>query len=283
MRWAVRGFRHSCFTIRLAQQQFRPPRQPTPKQSPRMKALRPTARNRRRIARRDLQIPSASSCARAKAAFVSSAPNPRTTSPPARSWSAVSAGVAAPRRRSFTSSVAASAARSVCASAISGNSGVGVKPSERGREHGMGVGRRGRSIDIDFASESAARSSKLRAFCSCAIAMALMNASSAGAVFAGSRFSRDLAAEAVQERVRPSALPSRFASASASSIRVNAPAYCVRFGFDLSQQALVKRQVLNLFPFFGRELRGLVAVLSMPVSRSPARARAQPGQTAPGR
>ena len=41
-----------------------------------------------------------------------------------------------------------------------------------------------------FASESAARSSKLLAFCCCATAMAVRNGCSAGAVFAGSRLTK---------------------------------------------------------------------------------------------
>ena len=49
----------------------------------------------------------------------------------------------------------------------------------------------------------AARSSKLRAFRRLAMAMAVWNASSAGAVSAGSRFDKIFAADAVQESVGP--------------------------------------------------------------------------------
>ena len=47
----------------------------------------------------------------------------------------------------------------------------------------------GAFVDRSQAMLIAARSSKLRAFCSLALAMAVRNASSAGAVFAGSCFS----------------------------------------------------------------------------------------------
>ena len=64
------------------------------------------------------------------------------------------------------------------------------KAFERGRKHGVGVGGAVGAIDKASPATSAARSSKLRAFCCRATATAARNASSAGAVFAGSRLSR---------------------------------------------------------------------------------------------
>src|ERR1700722_13022549 len=75
------------------------------------------------------------------------------------------------------------------ASAISGISGVGEKPSSAGpRTAWASIGR---AVDwYSLASESVACSSKLRAFCACAVATAARKASSAGAGFAGSRLKR---------------------------------------------------------------------------------------------